>query len=162
MSGSGPGKRSYLTLAVFVAGCLAIGFLGSFATSSSLQTWYPGIRKPFLNPPNWVFAPVWSVLYICMAVAGWRLWHVASPLRFRLRTLFICQLAFNAIWSPIFFGSRNPLAGLVDILLLWSVLLSLTRTALREDRPSGFLLMPYLFWVSFATYLNAGIWWLNR
>lgn len=158
----GPGKHSYLMLAAFIAGCLAIGFLGSLATSSSLQTWYPSLRKPFLNPPNWVFAPIWSVLYTLMAVAGWRLWGIVSVQRFKLRMLFACQLICNAFWSPLFFGLQNPLAGLVDIVLLWGILLSLTRKALREDRSSGFLLIPYLLWVSFATYLNAAIWWLNR
>ena len=157
-----PAKRSYVTLAAFITGCLAVGFLGSLATSSSLPSWYSGIQKPFLNPPNWVFAPVWSVLYILMAVAGWRLWTAESDQRFRLRTLFVVQLILNGIWSPLFFGARNPLAGLIDIVLLWSVLLSLTRTAWREDRTSGLLLAPYFLWVSFAAYLNAAIWWLNR
>ena len=157
-----PGKRSYGTLMLFIAGCLAVGFLGSLATSSSLQNWYLGIQKPFLNPPNWVFAPVWTIFYILMAVAGWRLWTAESDRRFRLRALFVVQLVFNGIWSPLFFGAQNPLAGLIDIVLLWSVLLSLTRTAWREDRVSGLLLVPYFFWVSFATYLNAAIWWLNR
>lgn len=147
---------------MFVAGCLAVGFLGSLATSSSLQSWYPGIRKPPLNPPNWVFAPVWSVLYILMAIAGWRLWNISSAHRFQLRMLFVCQLVFNALWSPIFFGLRNPLAGLVDIVLLWVVLLMLTCMSWREDKVSGFLLVPYFLWVSFATYLNAALWWLNR
>ncbi len=149
-------------LIMFVVGCLAVGFLGSLATSSSLQSWYPGIRKPPLNPPNWVFAPVWSVLYILMAIAGWRLWNISSAHRFQLRMLFVCQLVFNALWSPIFFGLRNPLAGLVDIVLLWVVLLMLTCMSWREDKVSGFLLVPYFLWVSFATYLNAALWWLNR
>jgi translocator protein len=76
--------------------------------------------------------------------------------------LFLWQLIFNALWSPIFFGLRNPLAGLVDIILLWSVLLALTRLSWREDKVSGILFLPYFMWVSFATYLNAALWWLNR
>lgn len=156
------GKRSYGVLMLFIAGCLAVGFVGGLATSSSLQSWYVGMRKPLLNVPNWVFAPVWSFLYLLMAIVGWRLWSVSSDHRLRLRMLFGCQLILSALWSPLFFGLRNPLAGLVDIVLLWGVLLALTRVSWREDRVSGVLLVPYFLWVSFATYLNFALWWLNR
>ncbi len=154
--------RSWMSLIFFIVGCLGIGYLGSLATSSSLQDWHASLRKPPLNPPNWIFGPVWSALYILMAIAGWRLWRVSSAYRFRARFLFVFQLILNGLWSPIFFGLRNPLAGLADIVLLWSVLLMLIRTSWREDRVSYWLLMPYFLWVSFATYLNFAIWWLNR
>ncbi len=155
-------RRSFVRLIFFIAGCLAIGFLGGLATSSSLQDWYLGIRKPPLNPPNWIFAPVWSVLYIMMAIAGWRLWALRSTQKNRLRILFALQLIFNALWSFLFFGLRNPFFGLVDILLLWAILFLLTCASWRADKISGLILLPYLLWTSFATYLNAALWWLNR
>lgn len=152
----------WVRLTVFIALCLAVGGLGGAATSSSLTDWYAQLRRPPLNPPNWIFAPVWTTLYVMMAVAGHRLWGVLSPEKGRLRILFVIQLALNGIWSPLFFGLHNPLAGLVDIVLLWGFLAALVRLSWREDRISGILLTPYLLWVSFATYLNAALWWLNR
>jgi tryptophan-rich sensory protein len=157
-----PRQRSYLKLVFFVVGCLAVGFVGSLATSSNLHNWFDQIKKPPLNPPNWVFAPVWTILYILMAIAGWRLWDIQSARGKSLKILFVLQLVLNALWSPLFFGMQNPLAGLIDILLLWVCLAALVRMSLIEDRISGLLLTPYLLWVSFATYLNAAIWWLNR
>ena len=159
---SGLTKRSFAVLIFFIAACLAVGYLGSLATSYSLQNWYLGIRKPPLNPPNWVFAPVWSVLYIMMAIVGWRLWALRSARKNHLRILFVLQLIFNALWSLLFFGLRNPFFGLVDILLLWAILLFLTCTSWRADKISGLLLIPYFLWTSFAVYLNAALWWLNR
>ncbi len=156
------GQRSYLKLSFFIVGCLAVGFVGSLATSSNLHSWFSQIQKPPLNPPNWVFAPVWTILYILMAIAGWRLWDIPGARRASLKILFVLQLVLNALWSPLFFGMQNPLAGLIDILLLWVCLAALVRMSLIEDRISGLLLTPYLLWVSFATYLNAAIWWLNR
>jgi tryptophan-rich sensory protein len=141
---------------------MGIGWLGGIATESSLVVWYSHLRRPPLNPPSWVFAPVWTTLYLMMAVAGWRLWGCPSAHNGRLRALFVLQLTLNALWSPLFFGLRNPLAGLLDIVLLWVCLTALVRQLWREDKVSGALLIPYILWVSFATYLNAAIWWLNR
>ncbi len=149
-------------LLIFIAVCLAVGGLGGAATSSSLTDWYAGLRRPPLNPPNWIFGPVWTTLYVMIAVAGSRLWGLFSPEKGRLRALFVIQLVLNGIWSPLFFGLRNPLAGLIDIVLLWGFLAVLVRLSWREDRFAGILLTPYLLWVSFATYLNAALWWLNR
>lgn len=155
-------KRSYGVLAAFVAGCLAIGALGGLATSSGLQGWYPALRKPFLNPPDWVFAPVWSFLYILIAVAGWRLWSGKPRTSFRARALFAGQLALNAAWSPVFFGLRSLAGGLAVVLLLWFSIAALFRTLRREDRTTALLLAPYWAWVTFAAYLNLGIYWINR
>jgi tryptophan-rich sensory protein len=149
------------TLFIFIIICLFVGALGGAATESSRTSWYSGLQKPYLNPPDWIFAPVWTTLYLFIAIAGWRIWNAHIPNRNSMRFLFIAQLALNGAWSFLFFGLRNPLTGLVDIVLLWIFLLALVRLSWQEERISSYLLTPYLLWVSFAAYLNAGIWWLN-
>jgi tryptophan-rich sensory protein len=150
------------TLFIFIVICLFVGWLGGAATESSRTSWYAGLQKPYLNPPDWIFAPVWTVLYLSMAIAGWRIWNVDDLSSGRMRFLFVVQLALNGVWSFLFFGLRDALSGLADIMLLWFFLLALVRLSWQKDRLSGHLLMPYLLWVSFATYLNAAIYWLNR
>lgn len=149
------------TLFAFIIICLFVGWLGGAATESSRTSWYSSLQKPYLNPPDWIFAPVWTTLYLFMAIAGWRIWNVDAPIRNGMRFLFTAQLALNGVWSFLFFGLRNPLTGLVDIALLWFFLLALVRLSWQAERISCYFLAPYLLWVSFAVYLNAGIWWLN-
>lgn len=146
----------------FILICLAIGGLGGFFTQSSIGSWYPALQKPPLNPPNWVFAPVWTILYFFMGITGALLWSVDTPIRNRLRTFFVTQLILNGLWSYLFFGLRAPFIALLDIVILWIILLMLTTQAWRIKRSAGILLIPYLIWVSFAVYLNAAIWRLNR
>jgi tryptophan-rich sensory protein len=150
------------SLFAFIAICLFIGWLGSVPTESSRTTWYAALQKPPLNPPDWVFAPVWTTLYIFIAFAGWRLWNSNTPDQKTLRILFVSQLVLNGVWSFLFFGLRAPWIALIDIILLWVCLLILVKKSFCADRLAGYLLIPYLLWVSFATYLNAAIWWLNK
>lgn len=154
--------KEFFKLFLFLGICLSVGWLSSIATEISREVWYAGLQKPPLNPPDWIFAPVWTALYIFMAIAGWSLWKKAIPDRGRLRFLFVTQLILNGVWSFLFFGLRNPFISLIDILLLWAGLFVLTMRAWKTVRIAGFLLTPYLIWVSFAVYLNAAIWWLNR
>jgi translocator protein len=149
-------------LFLFIVVCLSAGWLGSLATETSRLSWYAGLQKPPLNPPDFVFAPVWTVLYVLMAVAGWRIWHAEVSNRSRLRFLFTVQLLLNGVWSVLFFQLRIPLLALADIVFLWISLFILTVCAWRADRVAGLLLVPYVGWVSFAVYLNAAIAWLNR
>lgn len=142
--------------------CLFVGSLGSLATETSRTTWYAALHKPMFNPPDWVFAPVWITLYILMAVAGWRLCACGGKARAGLMLLFALQLALNGLWSFLFFGLRNPLLAFVDILALEICLIALIAGARKIDLISAYLLAPYLLWVSFATYLNCVIWWLNQ
>lgn len=151
----------WLSLIGFVVVCLFVGYSGSLVTQSSLETWYAGLQKPPLTPPDGVFGPVWTMLYVLMAIAGWRIWISVSPERKSLITLFITQLFLNGIWSYLFFGLQKPWIALIDILLLWLCLLVLVQKSLRVDRTAGLLLVPYIVWVSFATYLNAVFAWLN-
>jgi benzodiazapine receptor len=143
---------------------LAIGAVGGIATSSSLTDWYPALVKPAWNPPNWVFGPVWTLLYIVMGIAAWRVWRTgtANPGVRRALGLFGIQLLFNLLWSLVFFGLRQPGWALVEIVVAWVLILSTLVAFYRLDRAAGVLLIPYQLWVTFATALNAAIWWLNR
>lgn len=150
------------SLFAFIAICLFIGWLGSVPTESSRTTWYAALQKPPLNPPDWVFAPVWTTLYIFIAVAGWRIWGAGSPDTKKLKALFISQFILNGVWSFLFFGLRSPWIALMDISILEICLFVLVANAYHDDRWTAIFLTPYLLWVSFATYLNFTIWWLNR
>lgn len=153
---------SILALVFFVALCLGVSGLGAWYTSGSVATWYPTLQKPEWNPPAWVFGPVWTVLYLMMATAAWLVWRRAGlrgatgPL-----AIFAVQLVLNAAWSPLFFGLRSPLAGLVDIVALWIAVGATLIACWRVVPLAGALLLPYWLWVSFATALNFEIWRLN-
>jgi tryptophan-rich sensory protein len=121
--------------------------------------WYAGLQKPPFNPPNWVFGPVWTVLYILIAIAGWRIWR-RDPHGAAMK-FWIAQLALNYIWSPLFFSAQLPGAAFVVIIALLVVILALIMLTLDRERVSAWLLVPYALWVAFAALLNASIWWLN-
>ena len=149
-------------LGVCLLACLAAGGLGSIFISPDVGDWYAKLHKPGFNPPDWVFAPVWTALYIMMAVAVWIIWRQRTT---RPTTVAIClfgiQLALNAAWSSIFFGLHQPLMALVDLAMLWVVLIATLVGFGRISRTAGRLLLPYLAWVSFAGVLNAAIVALN-
>lgn len=165
MSNRRPGLTTgsdLLALTVLVGICLLVGALGAAVTAASVSTWYTGIAKPSFNPPNAVFGPVWTVLYVLMAIAAWRVWRstdkdtARGPL-----TLFALQLALNLGWSVAFFGLRS--IGLA-VLVILALDLAVLATALRFRRIDGLaasLLVPYLAWIAFATVLNVAIWHLN-
>jgi benzodiazapine receptor len=145
-----------LALSAVVAG------ISAAATIENVRTWYPTLVKPAFNPPNWLFGPVWTLLYIAMAVAAWRVWRLRARSDVsRPAGLYLAQMALNFAWSLIFFGMHRIGAALVDILGL-TVLLTLTLLLFwRRDAIAGALLAPYLAWVSFAAVLNFAIWRLN-
>ncbi|MDO1512458.1 TspO/MBR family protein [Maribacter confluentis] len=154
-------KLTYVTIGILV--CLTIGFLASVATQSSVNTWYTTLNKPALNPPNWVFAPVWTVLYIFMGIsAGW-VWAKGFYHKWVKTGLyhFGFQLLLNALWSIIFFGLRQPFLGLLIIITLLIVLLLTIKWFKLVSKLAAILLVPYVLWVCFATYLNYSIWILN-
>jgi|GEM_PF-228620 tryptophan-rich sensory protein len=124
--------------------------------------WYPTLTKPAWTPPDWVFGPVWTLLYILMAVAAWLVWRKAGFAGARLAlVLYFVQLALNAAWSGLFFGLRSPAAGLVDILLLWMVIAATLVAFARHSAVAAGLLVPYFVWVSYAAALNFAIWRMN-
>jgi benzodiazapine receptor len=159
----GPGPRqNAIAAVVFLAVAFAVAGLGGLATGSSVDTWYAGLRKPAFNPPNVVFAPVWTTLYAMMAIAAWRVWKAsAKPTRRRAMTAYAVQLALNLAWSLLFFGLRQPAAALVDIALLFAAILVTTYHFWRIDRAAGVMMVPYAAWVAFASMLNFEIWRLN-
>ncbi len=154
--------RSALVLLAFVALCFGAVLVGSAFTQPSVPEWYASLVKPSFTPPSWLFGPVWSVLYLAMAVAGWLVWRrkressVALPL-----ALFGGQLVLNALWSILFFGIRAPGLALVEILTLWAAIFATLLCFWRISTLAGWFLVPYLAWVSFAMILNFEIWRLN-
>ena len=152
-----------ISLGVFVAICITVSALSGAITATSVGTWYQQLAKPAFNPPDWVFAPVWTVLYLMIAVSGWRIWqHRAAPRRTSALSVYAVQLAANFAWSAAFFGMRSVAGGLIVITILLFVIAANLSAFWRIDRWAGILLMPYLAWVGFAAALNAAIWLLNR
>ncbi len=139
-----------------------MSFAGGLITASSVGTWYTTLQKPSFNPPGWLFAPVWTTLYVLMAIAAWRIWRrPGSQARRMALALFAAQLGFNLLWSVVFFGLREIGLALAEILILL-VLVAVNMFAFwRIDRPAGALFIPYVLWVGFATILNASLWVLN-
>lgn len=157
----GGGGRRWLMLALWLVVVAAIALVGSSATLPKIPTWYAGLAKPSFTPPNAVFGPVWTILYVMMAVAVWRIGAAEDAARRRAVALFVLQLACNAIWSPVFFGLEAPRLGLAVILMLLISLAATIAAFWRIDRLAGLLLAPYLAWVCYATALNAAIVALN-
>ena len=157
--------NKYTKITIFVATCLGIGYISGIATQSGVNTWFITVQKPSFNPPNWVFAPVWSFLYILMGIAAGLVWsridYDSEAVRKAL-LFFAVQLALNALWSVLFFGLHNPLLAMVEIILLWLIIYETYIKFAKIDKIAGYLFIPYLLWVSFATVLNASIWWLNK
>lgn len=145
--------------------CLAVGYSASLVTRPSVASWYPTIEKPFFNPPNWIFMPVWTLLYIFMAIAAALVWDKIKEQTEKVKKalfFFLVQLTLNAIWSYLFFGLKNPLLALIEIILLWLMIYETYLQFKKLNKISGYLLIPYLAWVGFATLLNASILWLNK
>ncbi len=140
-----------------IALCVAVGGLGSAATMPEIKGWYTGLNKPSFNPPNWVFGPMWSTLYVLMGCTASDAWADRSA----RRTFFIILLV-NALWSLLFFGLHQPGLALIDILAYLILLALWIRQLWPQHRGYALLQLPHLLWVSFATVLNASIWWLNK
>ena len=151
-----------IVLAFFVALCLVIGALGAAVVATSIDTWYADLAKPSFTPPDRLFGPVWTVLYVLMAIAAWRVWRAADrDTRRGPLTLFALQLALTLGWTVVFFGLQKIGAAVATIVVL-DVGVVVTTLAFRSiDRWAGLLMVPYLAWVIFATVLTIAIWRLN-
>lgn len=151
---------------ISVTVCVLVGFLSGFATQSSVKTWFPTLVKPFFNPPAWVFAPVWTILYVLMGVSFAIIWSNEKRNNGEKKKnalfLFGIQLLLNALWSILFFGLCNPFLAFIEILLLWLLIFETIKAFRVIDALAAKLLYPYLAWVSFATILNGSIWYLNN
>jgi len=150
--------REWLALAGWIALCVGVGLIGGLATSAD-TAWFAALRKPSWNPPSWVFAPVWTTLYVTMGVAAWLVWRRRS--RKTALWLFAVQLALNFTWSFIFFSAREIALAFAEIVVLWAFIAATIIAFSRVDRRAAWLMVPYLAWVSFAAVLNGTIVRLN-
>jgi benzodiazapine receptor len=154
--------RPLIGLAVLLGLTLAVSMIGGAVTATSVGTWYQDLAKPAFNPPDWIFAPVWTTLFLLMSVAAWRVWRLGG-VKVRSRELagFAFQLAFNLGWSVLFFGFRMPGLALIEMAVLFAAIVWTAWAFWRCDRWAGVLLLPYAAWVAFALLLNGAIWHLN-
>ena len=155
----------YLRIIYFVAIFLLVGYLSSITTQSSINTWYPTLIKPSFNPPNWLFAPVWTLLFIMMGIAAGMIWNQLENQRELVKKallFFTVQLLLNALWSYLFFGLNNVLLALIEVILLWLVIYETFHIFKKIDKKAAYLFIPYLIWVAFAAVLNGSIYYLNR
>lgn len=154
--------KVWLGLIVWIALSFSAGVVGSVATAMGVEGWYRTLAKPSWTPPNWIFGPVWSTLYLLMGVAGWLVWKQAGFRAARQPLLlFAIQLVLNGMWSWMFFAFQRPDWALANIVLLWLAIVATIVAFFRRSFLAGLLLVPYLAWVSFATILNFAIWRLN-
>lgn len=159
-----PLSRTFKILVMIVT-CVVVGAVSGLVTQENIDTWYPTLAKPSFNPPNWLFAPVWSTLYVIMGIAAGLVWHEMDRQKELVKKgliYFAIQLALNALWSFLFFGLHNPLLALIEIVLLWLMIYETFVQFNKVNKIAGYLFIPYLMWVTFALALNASIWWLNR
>jgi benzodiazapine receptor len=155
---------SVVKLVISIAACLAAGGIGTLFTFRAIPTWYKGLKKPPYTPPNQAFGPIWTTLYILMGVSVFLVadsgpTNVATTLAI---ALFWSQLVFNVLWSVVFFGLRSKGGGVIVIIVLWLLILATIIASFRVSAWAGALLIPYLLWVTTASYLNIGIWLLNK
>ena len=139
--------------------CFSAAALGSAFTISAIDTWYTTLQKPFFNPPNWIFGPVWTLLYLLMGISLYLVWVTKTDKKEKRQGIifFFVQLALNVLWSIIFFGLKSPSVAFVEIIFLWIAIFLTTKNFLQVSKSAGWLLIPYLVWVSFASILNLSV-----
>ena len=151
--------KSPIKLTISILLPLIVGFLGSIFTTASIPTWYVTLNKPFFSPPNWVFAPAWTILYILMGIAFYLIWTKEKKIRKTKKAiiLYLSQLIINFTWSIVFFGLQSPILALINILALWTLILYTIIEFRKHSKTASNLLIPYIAWVTFATILNISI-----
>ncbi len=153
-------KIIQLSLSIFI--CLSIGAVSGIATASGIKTWYITLEKPFFNPPNYLFGPVWTTLYILMGISFYMILQTPkSEIRKKAITIFIIQLVLNFCWSFLFFKFNLLGISFIEIILIWISILLMIMTFYKIDKKAALLQIPYLLWVTFASILNGSIWFLN-
>ncbi len=157
-----------LTIVIKLIVCLALtfsaAFVGSLFTREAVPDWYANLNKPFFTPPDWLFGPVWTALYLLMAISAFIVWQkgLADPAVRIALTIYLLQLILNALWSVFFFGLKMPMPAFIEIILLWTAIGLTIFAFARVSIFAAVLLVPYILWVSFAAVLNFSIWLLNR
>ncbi|MFA5125974.1 MAG: TspO/MBR family protein [archaeon] len=158
-------KGKALTLIFFVIACEIIGALGSIFTIPNIPVWYASLTKPFFSPPNWLFAPAWTILFLLMGIALYLIWESKGKKVVRERKIalswFAIQFALNVLWSFLFFGMQSAFLGFVGIVFLWLSIIITILSFYKVNKKAAYLLIPYILWVSFATVLNYSIMILN-
>jgi tryptophan-rich sensory protein len=156
--------NKFLKFIVSIGICLLVGGLGTIFTITSIPTWYVALNKPVFSPPNYLFGPVWTILYILMGISLYLVWKKGIKTRKSREAVYTfgVQLFLNAIWSPIFFGYKNILLALIIIILMLFFIVKTIVLFAKIDKKAAYLLYPYALWVSFATILNFSVWILNR
>ncbi|MBU0641608.1 MAG: tryptophan-rich sensory protein [Planctomycetes bacterium] len=156
-------KIKGMTLVFWIVLSFIPGAVGSLFTSPNIQTWYVTLNRPQFSPPNWLFGPVWTLLYLSMGIAAYIVWErrAESKAVFAALVLFVVQLFINGLWSFTFFGQHNIFQALIQIVLLWFLIVAMIVKFYQINKPAGLILVPYLLWVSFATLLNYSFWGLN-
>ncbi|MDD5362053.1 MAG: tryptophan-rich sensory protein [Ignavibacteria bacterium] len=152
--------KNFFKLLLSVIICELAGIIGSIFTVSSIPTWFAGLNKPSFNPPNYLFGPVWTILYLLMGISLFLIWKKGGDNRAAL-ILFFTQLLLNTLWSIIFFGLKMPLPAFIEVVVMWVFILLTIISFYSISKPAAYLLIPYLLWVSFASVLNFKIWMLN-
>lgn len=156
----------YLTVTMKLATSLLLpfvaGLIGSVSTVSEIPTWYANLNKPSFSPPNAIFGPVWTILYVMMGFSLYLFWKAANKgVLLKGMLLFGSQLVLNTLWSILFFGAKSPLLALINIVVLWVLILATILHFYKTSKTAAYLLVPYILWISFATILNFAIWSLN-
>lgn len=147
--------KNFFRLIISVIICQSAGIIGSFFTVSSLGGWYQTINKPSFNPPGYIFGPVWIALYLLMGISLYLVWSKKGTADIKIPLIiFFAQLFFNTIWSILFFGLESPVLALIDIIILLILIIMTIISFYKVSKPAALLMIPYLFWVSFATVLN--------
>ncbi len=157
-------KSNYIVkLLISIVACLCAGIIGSVFTTPAITTWYAALQKPAFTPPNWLFAPAWTILYILMGIVASIIWHKGLDNRANKTALiiFLIQLILNILWSVAFFGLHSPLYGIIVIVALWIAILFTIIKFFRISKLAGALLLPYIGWVTFAAALNISVFLLN-
>ena len=153
----------FAKLIICIGICQIVGLIGAFFTAPSIPTWYAGLVKPPFNPPNWIFGPVWTLLYLMMGVSAWLVLkqYNKNPKVISALVIFSTQLLLNGLWSPVFFGLHSTLGGFIIIIVLFIMIIKTILVFMKISRLAGFLLFPYAAWVGFASILNFYLWKLN-
>jgi len=156
-------SKNIVALTLWLAICYLAAWIGAQVSPGiGPSDWYNTIEKPSWNPPNWLFGPVWSLLYTTMGIAAWIVWKEHRWTNAgRALNFFLIQLALNTGWSWVFFGAQSPGWALIHIIVLLAAIVYTTILFFEKSKISGYLMIPYILWVSFATVLNGAIWWLN-
>ena len=155
-------KSIVAKIIVCVLICTSLGFLSGFSTADSISNWFQYVKKPSWNPPNWLFAPVWTALYILMGISVALIWHSKATNKSQAIWLFVIQFILNLCWSLIFFNLHQTGWAFVEIIVMLIFIVLTIISFYKIDKTAAYLLLPYICWVSFATVLNGSIWFLNK